>query len=195
MRAPAVSDEAGEAIVRHARRAVAGHLGAEAGPPGPEPSADYSGVFVTISKSGGLRGCIGFTSAAGPLSDSVAEAAVAAAVSDPRFEPVSAGELDTVTFEVTVLSPAERLSSERAAYPLEIEVGRHGLVVSDGERSGLLLPQVATEYGWDAAEFLDRTCEKAGLERRCWMDDRVSVSRFLGTIFRETAPGGCIVRA
>lgn len=193
--APAISDSTGIAIVSEARRAAAEHLGVATGSAVALAPCRYSGVFVTIGKAGSLRGCIGFTSAIRTLSDDVAEAAIAAATQDPRFAPMRADELPKVTFEVTVLSEAQRLAGPRDRYPSEITIGRDGLIVDDGQHKGLLLPQVPTELGWNSVEFLDQVCKKAGLDCGCWMDDRVGVSRFSGTVFKEVEPNGRIVRA
>jgi AmmeMemoRadiSam system protein A len=114
------------------------------------------GAFVTIHKAGRLRGCIGYIEALKPLHQTVAECAVAAALRDPRFDPVEPEELPLLRLEISALSPFEEISPEK------IEVGRHGLMVSQGWQRGLLLPQVATEWNWDRERFLEETCLKAG---------------------------------
>lgn len=193
--APTISDADGIAIVSAARRAVTAHLGITV----PDTSAlipnNNSGVFVSIHKAGKLRGCIGFIVTDQKLSYSITEAAVAAATQDSRFVPMNPDELSDVIFEVTVLSVPEKLSAKRAEYPSEIIVGRDGLIIQDASHSGLLLPQVPVEFGWNSTEFLDQTCQKAGLDDKCWMDERVVVKRFSGTIFKEVAPNGQIVRS
>jgi AmmeMemoRadiSam system protein A len=121
------------------------------------------GAFVTLHQRGRLRGCIGHLEASEPLGRVVARCAVAAARSDPRFAPVSASELPEIDIELSVLGPLERLHDVQT-----LEIGRHGLVVEMGMERGLLLPQVATEHGWDCATFLEQTCRKAGLSRDAW---------------------------
>jgi AmmeMemoRadiSam system protein A len=123
----------------------------------PSVLQEKRGVFVTLKKRGQLRGCIGYIQPFRPLEQAVREMALAAAFQDPRFSPLSRDELGEISVEISVLSPLKRI--ER---PEEIEVGKHGLYIVLGNRSGLLLPQVATEYGWDALTFLEETCYKAG---------------------------------
>lgn len=143
------------------------------------------GVFVTLTMNGQLRGCIGFPYPMIPLGEAIREAAFSAAQQDPRFPPVSPPELDTIRIEVTILTPPEVLASVPLDRPGEVEVGRHGLIVRGFGRSGLLLPQVAEEYGWDSAAFLDHTCSKAGLAAGCWKDREIELFRFEGQIFHE----------
>jgi AmmeMemoRadiSam system protein A len=119
-------------------------------------------AFVTLHRKGQLRGCIGHTEAAAPLYRTVQECAVAAATEDPRFPPVEPSEVDSVHIEISVLTPLVPV------LPEEIEVGIHGLMVRKGGRRGLLLPQVATECGWDRQAFLSNVCRKAGLPPDEW---------------------------
>lgn len=121
------------------------------------------GAFVTLEKNGDLRGCIGFTQPVGPLGETVINAAVYAAVRDPRFPPVRKEELAALRIEVSVLTPLKEITD-----PKTVKVGRHGLVISKDGRSGLLLPQVAVENGWDRQTFLEQTCLKAGLGPNDW---------------------------
>ena len=133
---------------------------------GPKPSlntddadlARKSGAFVTLKEAGQLRGCIGHIEPRLPLIKTVCEMAEAAALEDPRFPPVEAPEEPHIHIEVSVMSPIEPVPDLEL-----IEVGRHGLVVEQGPHRGLLLPQVAPEWGWDRDEFLQHTCRKAGL--------------------------------
>lgn len=124
--------------------------------------AEPRGVFTTIYSSGKLRGCVGFPVASLPLFKAVAETARAAASEDPRFAPVSLAEARTLHISISILSPLSSIT------PSEIEIGRHGLVISDGPRRGLLLPQVPVEHGWDRNTFLEQTCLKAGLPPDAW---------------------------
>lgn len=121
------------------------------------------GVFVTLRKKGALRGCIGFAEPADALGRSVIQAAIYAATGDPRFPPVRPAELGDIAVEVSVLTPLREIADAR-----QVEVGRHGLVVSRGERRGLLLPQVPVENGWDRETFLGQACLKAGLPADDW---------------------------
>lgn len=151
------------ALARRAiRERVRGVVSAAALPVDPafrQPGA----AFVTLTKHGALRGCIGFVQPVHPLAEAVRHCAAAAATADPRFPPVAAAELSELSLEISVLSPLRRI--ERLD---EIRVGVHGLQVSQGGRRGLLLPQVATEYGWDRDTFLSHTCVKAGLPADAW---------------------------
>ena len=145
--------------------------------------AGKRGVFVTLTKSHQLRGCIGFPYPVMPLGNAIEDAAVAAALEDPRFPGVKRDELASLDFEVTVLTPLVPLDCAPEDRPAHVEVGRHGLIARGFGTSGLLLPQVATEYGWDAKTFLDHTCEKAGLPRNCWTKSNVEILTFEGQIF------------
>ena len=141
------------------------------------------GVFVTLTEAGDLRGCIGIPYPVMPLSEALEDAAVSAAVRDPRFRPVEPEELADISLEVTVLTPPEALICRPAERPEYVEVGRHGLIAKAGSRSGLLLPQVATEYGWTPAEFLSQTCIKAGLPQSAWRESSCTIFLFEGQIF------------
>jgi AmmeMemoRadiSam system protein A len=121
------------------------------------------GVFTTLYAADGLRGCVGHITADNSLVRAVAQTAVSAASSDPRFPPVTAPELPGIRIKLSVLSPLAPIA------PREIEVGRHGLLVSMGHRRGLLLPEVPVELGWDRETFLAHTCRKAGLPPNAWM--------------------------
>lgn len=146
---------------------------------------DKRGIFVTLTKTGELRGCIGFPYPVMPLGDAIEDAAVAAATGDPRFPPVRKEELSSIGLEVTILTDPVPVIGEPGKRPEKIEVGRHGLIVRGRGTSGLLLPQVATEYGWDSTTFLDHTCIKAGFPERCWTNANVEVLTFEGQIFTE----------
>ena len=153
-----------------------------------------AGLFVTLNSRNDLRGCIGFPLPR-KISQALPEAAIAAATEDPRFPPVEKAELDNITFEVTVLTPPEEIHvDDPTTLPDRIKVGRHGLIIKQGYNSGLLLPQVPVEYGWSEKEFLDHTCQKAGLPSKCWMQKQTRVFAFEGIIFKETKPNGIIIR-
>jgi len=136
------------------------------------------GAFVTLHKGGKLRGCIGYINPVKPLALTVQEMADAAGFRDPRFSPVTEGELDALDIEISVLTPLRRIRDVN-----DIQVGTHGIYVSKGYRSGILLPQVATEQGWDRQSFLEHTCLKAGLPSDAWMDPKTEVYVFSADIF------------
>jgi len=156
-----LSQEQRERLLQVARQSLRHAVGL--GPP-PDTHTDDpaltrpSGAFVTLKKDGELRGCIGHIEAVEPLIDTVADMARAAALEDPRFPPVTAREEPDIHIEISVLSPITPCPNLE-----DIEIGRHGLVVSHGPYRGLLLPQVAVEWGWDRETFLRHTCRKAGL--------------------------------
>jgi len=154
-----------------------------------------SGVFVTLNKNDGLRGCIGFPMPVKKLSRAIVDGAIAAATEDPRFPPVATKELDSITFEVTVLTPPMEIDvSDPIEYLSKIKVGRDGLIISHSFYSGLLLPQVPGEYGWNVEEFLQHTCHKAGLEKDFWKSGKAKIERFEGIVFKEETPNGEVVR-
>jgi hypothetical protein len=136
------------------------------------------GAFVTIHKKGQLRGCIGYIEGHGPLHKTIEEMAEAAAFRDPRFTPVSERELPDLEIEISVLTPLKRITDVK-----EIEVGKHGIYIKKGWYSGLLLPQVATEYGMDRQTFLEHTCQKAGLPSNAWKDKDTEIYIFSADIF------------
>lgn len=154
-----------------------------------------SGVFVTLNNPDGLRGCIGFPMPEKKLSYAIVEGAIAAATEDPRFPSVKTNELNDIVFEVTVLTPPVEIDvSDPTEYLGKIKVGRDGLIIRHSFSSGLLLPQVPVEYGWNVEEFLQHTCEKAGLSRDIWKNESVKIEKFEGIIFKEETPNGTIVR-
>ncbi len=138
------------------------------------------GAFVTINKNNELRGCIGYIKAIKPLWETVSEMAVAAAMKDNRFAPLKPGEFNEIKLEISVLSELEKIDDIN-----KIKVGRHGLYIQKGFNSGLLLPQVAVEYGWDRNEFLEHTCKKAGLPADAWKNKDTEIFMFLADVFSE----------
>jgi AmmeMemoRadiSam system protein A len=149
----------------------------------PEPTAPLlapCGAFVTLKKEDSLRGCIGHIAATKSLVDTIKEVAVASAFEDPRFPPLRREEWPATRIEISVLSPLERITDTA-----EIEVGVHGIVVRQGYRSGLLLPQVATEQGWDRDTFLAHTCRKAGLPSDAWRQPGTQIEIFSALVFHE----------
>jgi hypothetical protein len=137
------------------------------------------GAFVTLTKEGVLRGCIGHIVGTQPLIDTVAEMARAAALEDPRFPRVKPDELPGIEFEISVLTPIKKVTDIN-----EIQVGRDGIIIRRGYNQGLLLPQVATEYGWDRETFLEHTCLKAGLPRNAWKQEGTVIEMFSAEVFK-----------
>ncbi len=137
------------------------------------------GAFTSLHLHGKLRGCVGYVFAVRPLVRTVAETAVAAAFNDTRFLPVTEEEARELDVEISVLSPLQPIAPE------DVEVGRHGLVITLGARRGLLLPQVPVEYGWDRETFLAETCHKAGLPPDAWQHG-ATVEAFTAEVFSET---------
>lgn len=139
------------------------------------------GAFVTLHKNGRLRGCIGHIIGQQPLYLTVRDMAVAAASQDPRFNPVDPSEIDSLDIEISVLS-----KPWIAKDPAEIEMGVHGVIVKQGRRQGVFLPQVATETGWDRETFLSQLCAtKAGLPADAWKDPGTELHIFTATVFSE----------
>jgi AmmeMemoRadiSam system protein A len=140
------------------------------------------GAFVTLHLHGELRGCIGYIEARMPLWETVQDAAEKAALEDPRFAPLTFSEFQDVQIEISILSPLTAVRDVN-----EIVVGTHGLVVDAGYARGLLLPQVATEWGWGRAQFLSQTCRKAGLAPDAWKSEKVTLYSFTSAVFSEAA--------
>ncbi len=138
------------------------------------------GAFVTLNKNNELRGCIGYTSPIFPLYQTVRNAAASAAVKDRRFLPVSPKELDELTYDISVLSPFRLVNDIE-----QIEIGKHGLLIKNGDSEGLLLPQVATDYNWDRITFLQQTCRKAGLALNAWKRKDTDIFLFSAFVFGE----------
>jgi AmmeMemoRadiSam system protein A len=170
-------------LVQHARDAVGAALRGESAPSGKGSGAlrEACGVFVTWRRQidGRLRGCIGQVEAREPLEDAVAHMAVAAALEDPRFAPVSLAEIPKLRLEISVLSRFVPIRPE------DIVVGRHGLMIRHGAHRGLLLPQVPVEEGWDRETFLDGVCRKAGLHPGAWRESEAELQGFTATVFGE----------
>ena len=149
-----------------------------------------SGVFVTLNNPDGLRGCIGFPMPDKKLSHGIIDAAIAAATEDPRFSPVKTNELNDIVFEVTVLTPPDEIVvTDPTEYLGKIKVGRDGLIIKHSFSSGLLLPQVPIEYDWSVEEFLQHTCEKAGLARDTWKNENIKIEKFEGIVYKEETNG------
>jgi uncharacterized protein len=191
-----------ETAVRLARAALEAHLGPA---PPSDPAAPFEraplspvfeerrGVFVTLTRAGtgALRGCIGHPLPVEPLRRAIPHLAVAAGVEDPRFPPVRRPELGGLAVEISVLTvPTPIVARDGPGRRAEVVVGRDGLIVEARGTSGLLLPQVAPEQGWDSAGLLSGVCEKAGLPADAWLDLRTRLYRFEAEVFGELHPGG-----
>lgn len=180
---PHLSGAEREALLAMAREAIAVHLETGRIPgAGAVRSARRGGVFVTLRRRGQLRGCIGQVDSDEPIERSVVRYAIAAATEDPRFPPVAAAELNEIRIEISLLSPLQPVGSAD-----EIDVGRDGLLVAMEGRRGLLLPQVATEMGWNREEFLAGVCRKAGLRADAWRRG-ATLQRFNAEVFGEPDP-------
>lgn len=180
----AALDSAGRSrLLALARQAIAARLD---GSPRPSPTPEDialgrdQGAFVTLHLRGSLRGCIGMFEGRGSLAETIQEMALSAAFGDPRFPPLaSRRELDQCELEISVLSPLEPTTAD------EIEIGRHGVCVSQGFRRAVFLPQVAPEQGWDRATFWSQCCLKAGLPASAWQDPETRLERFTAEVFGE----------
>jgi AmmeMemoRadiSam system protein A len=142
------------------------------------------GVFVTLHVRGELRGCIGTTESDEPLGDATVRCAASAALRDPRFPPMHTEELAELNIEISVLSPLAPIRPE------EIEIGRHGLVVSDENHRGLLLPQVAPEHHLNREQFLAETCRKARLPLEAWRWSSTRIEGFTCEVFSDLRSAG-----
>jgi AmmeMemoRadiSam system protein A len=178
-----LTDEEKQELVRIARATLKEFVRSGRVPPGKphrETLIAKAGVFVTLHRGDELRGCIGTQQETTPLYKTIQEMTVAAASRDSRFPPVGDAELAHITIEISVLGDRRRVSRAH-----EVEVGRHGLCITYREQRGLLLPQVATEHGWDAETFLCRVCSKAGLPDDSWQHGDALVEVFTAQVFNE----------
>ncbi len=192
------ADRDGELAVRIAREALEAYVVKRTKGTLQIPKAfeEKSGAFVTLSEhpSGLLRGCIGYPQPFFALVKSIEKGAEGAA-EDPRFPRLSPAELDRVTVEVSILTPPQLIEVKRPKDLTKyVTLGVDGLSVAQGPYRGLLLPQVAVEYGWDAAEFLSEACMKAGLLADAWLDPATRVYKFQAEVFAEIQPRGPVVR-
>jgi AmmeMemoRadiSam system protein A len=146
---------------------------------------DYYGIFVTLKKNNELRGCVGSTEAVLPLRQGIPQLACSAAFDDYRFKPVEEKELKNIDMEISILSPNKRIKS-----PEEIVMGKHGVIVKNGNKTGLFLPQVAQETGWTKEQFLNDLCtEKAGLPADAWKQKDTELYIFTVYNFSEKEMG------
>jgi uncharacterized protein len=177
-----LSEAQGLELLRVARDSIVRHVNSQA----PltythDDTPGASGVFVTIKRAGELRGCLGVLEMRSTLAEEVARCARDSATQDPRFAPMTPGELQNMSLDISILGPLEEIDplDERA-----IEIGRHGLVVEQGWRRGLLLPQVPMEWGWTREQFLRHTCRKAKIPEDAWRTG-ARVYRFDAQVFGD----------
>jgi uncharacterized protein (TIGR00296 family) len=188
----------GAELVRLARTAVDKYLQESTIIKSERDTQEKAGVFVTLNyvtttKKEYLRGCIGFPLPERPLYQGVVEAAIAA-TEDPRFSPLDIQEIDNILFEISVLTPPERITVSPADYGKEIEIGRDGLILQWRFGSGLLLPQVPVELKWDVEQYLANICYKAGAPPDVWLDPSSKLYKFQATVFKEVEPKGEVIR-
>jgi AmmeMemoRadiSam system protein A len=182
-----LTEDQKRALVALARQSIVAAVSG-GGPVSPQPDLELpgaSGAFVTITRHGELRGCLGTLECRAGLAREVVRCAADAATEDPRFPPVAESELPELAVDVSVLGPLEPIDDVQ---PAAIVVGRHGLVVEQGMRRGLLLPQVAIEWDWTPLQFLRQTCHKAGLPADAWQHG-ARVFRFEAEVFGDSAAG------
>lgn len=191
--------EEGSYLVKLARRTIENYFMSKSFPEVKEEDLtpnlkEKRGVFTTLYKihpEKELRGCIGYPYPIKELYEAIMETAIEAAFNDPRFSPLEFEELKEVIIEVSILTPPERINVQNPLeYPKLIKIGRDGLIIKYGVYSGLLLPQVPVEYGWDSEEFLAHLSMKAGLPPDAWLWKGVEIYRFAAQIFTELSPGG-----
>lgn len=184
--------EEGKLAVRLARQSLVNYIEKKkiAEPESlPQVFDEKRGVFVTIHEEGELRGCIGYPQPIMPLGRAIVDSAINACSRDPRFPCVRPSELQRVEVEVTILTKPEPYDVPKQRLPEVVRIGTDGLIVTKGMYSGLLLPQVAPEWGFDPWTFLSQTCLKAGLLPDAWIDEDTEVLHFEAQIFAEVAPG------
>jgi AmmeMemoRadiSam system protein A len=171
-------------LLAFARRVLVAEIHGDPVPafPGTPGALAARGAFVTLRCNGELRGCIGHLAPDRPLAETVARMVVCAAKGDPRFSPVTADEVEQLQIEISVLSELVRVGTP---LPGCVHVGQDGLIVRSGSRQGVLLPQVATEFGWDAEELLAATCRKAGLPADAWRRPAIELFVFQVDAFGE----------
>jgi AmmeMemoRadiSam system protein A len=177
-----LNEQQQDVALRLARKAISQYLesGKETGIPPDDFLRAPAGAFVTLKIQGELRGCIGYIEPVYPLGETLVKCAIAAAVNDPRFPQLRKEELEHVKLEISILSPVRQVKD-----PEDIEVGKHGIIITLGPFRGLLLPQVATEQGWDRLTFLKHTCRKAGLMPDAWENPSAKIEIFSAQVFGE----------
>jgi AmmeMemoRadiSam system protein A len=179
---PFLSEADRRSLLEMARRAIVDAVSLQkpaGGIPRTGVFAEKRGVFVTLHLRRRLRGCIGVVEAYEPLGEAVARCAAGAALNDPRFSPVRPEEIEELQIELSLLSPLEPV------LPENIEIGKHGLLISKGTKRGLLLPQVAVEHKLGREQFLEETCRKAGLPAEAWREPETQIFGFCCEVFSD----------
>ncbi len=175
-------------LLHVAREAIRSELNGEPfsmpAPPASPALHEHRGAFVTLHEHGQLRGCIGNFVGTRPLYETIADMALQAAFHDPRFHPLRPDEFGEIDLEISALTPLEPVTDVES-----IEVGTHGIYLINEPYRGVLLPQVATEYGWDRYTFLDQTCLKAGMGPGCWKKPGTQILVFSAEVFGEKSEG------
>lgn len=184
-----LTHEEGQLLIKLARENISTYLkGGEFSQPNhlPEKFYEHLGVFVTLSINSNLRGCIGYPEPYMPLIEGLLDVSIAAALEDPRFNPLSLKELDNVQIEVSVLTKPTIITIDNYEdYFSLIKVGRDGLIIENAYHRGLLLPQVPVEQKWDVKTYLENLCYKAGLHQNSWKDEETKIYSFQAQIFNE----------
>lgn len=177
-----LKNETKKELLKIARKAIEEEIlrGIKITPPDIEELKVKKGAFVTIRVNSELRGCIGYVVPIRSLGETVIDCAIAAATEDHRFPPITPKEIPKMKLEISVLSPLKKIKDIQ-----EIEVGKHGIMITHGLSRGLLLPQVAVEYNWDRITFLEHTCWKAGLDKNAWKDKDTIIEIFSAEVFSE----------
>ncbi len=177
----------GKKLLKLARNTIKYHFAGKELAYAPEHKEfkEARGVFVTLTKSGELRGCIGFPYPYKPLAGAIVEAAKAAAFQDPRFMPLRKEEFDKIKIEISVLTIPQELQARGQDILKEIKIGKDGLIIQFSGFSGLLLPQVALEFRWNELQFIEATCHKAGLTNNAWLNPQSRIYKFQAQIFSE----------
>ncbi|MFC1454542.1 TIGR00296 family protein [Candidatus Undinarchaeota archaeon] len=191
--------EQGKLLVEIARKKIEANLKGKDYSPKKYPKEfdEEMGVFVTLETHPAkeLRGCIGYPEPIMPLIKAIQDAAISASTRDPRFSPVSSEEMKHLVVEVTVLTKPKLIQVKKPEEYLEkVKIGRDGLIVESGMARGLLLPQVPIEWKWSVEEFLNHTCEKAGLPPTYWTHEETNIYSFEGQLFSEEAPSGKAIK-
>ncbi len=191
-----LSLENGRKLIQLARKSIeyyfaAGNLFREETP---KEFSEKQGVFVTLKTfpENELRGCIGFPYPQMVLWEAIIEAGASAAFKDPRFQKLEIEELEKITVEISVLTVPEEITGEKEKIPEKIKIGEDGLIIKKNGYSGLLLPQVSKEWGWSKKEFLEQTCEKAGLDKEAWKKKDCKILKFQAQVFQEKTPKGIV---
>jgi len=183
-----LSPEQGKKLIKLARESIASEFSKKEHPIDSSIKKEFGeeqGVFVTLHIKGELRGCIGFPEPIMPLWNAIVDSAKTAAFEDPRFNALTEKEFKDIEIEVSVLTKPKLIKAKPEYYPKKIKIGTDGIIIEKRYNKGLLLPQVAPEQGWNAEEFLEGICMKAGLSPGSWKDEKCKLYKFQAQIFSE----------